>query len=83
MTKEKEFTITVNGTRHEVEVDVVTFEQVVELAFPDHPTGPDILFSVTFEKAKSEPHNGTLAAGGSVTVRKDETIFDVTQTNRS
>jgi hypothetical protein len=61
---------------------VLTFGQLTEIAFPGHPTNPDIVFSVTFEKAESKPHQGTLAQGGSVTV-KNGTIFDVTQTNRS
>lgn len=80
--KPKEFKIIVNGTEHTVTVDVLTFDQVTEIAFPGHPTNPDIVFSVTFEKAASKPHQGTLAQGGSVEV-KNGTIFDVTQTNRS
>ncbi len=78
-----EFAIVVNGTEHTVTNDVVTFDQVVDIAFPRHPTNPDVVFSVTFEKAASKPHQGTLAAGGSVTVKKNGTVFDVTQTNRS
>lgn len=83
MPKEKDYGIVVNGTEHEVLKDIVTFEEVVQIAFPGHPTGPDIRFAVTFEHAESRPHNGTLAAGGKVTVKKNGTIFDVTQTNRS
>ncbi len=83
MAKEKEYKITVNGTEYEISSNLVTFEEVVELAFPGHATGPDILFSVTFEHADSKPHEGTLAAGGTVTVKKHGTIFDATQTNRS
>jgi hypothetical protein len=80
--KPKEFKIIVNGTEVTVANDVVTFDQLTEIAFPGHPTNPDIVFSVTFEKAESKPHQGTLAKGGTVTV-KNGTIFDVTQTNRS
>lgn len=80
---EKPITIIVNGTEHTVPSEVVTFEEVVEIAFPGHPNNPDIVFSVTFEKADSKPHQGTLAAGGEVTVKKHGTIFDATQTNRS
>jgi hypothetical protein len=78
-----EFAIIVNGTEHEVTNDIATFDEVVEIAFPGHPNNPDVVFSVTFEKAASKPHQGTLAAGGSVTVKKSGTVFDVTQTNRS
>jgi hypothetical protein len=38
---------------------------------------------MTFEKAESKPHHGTLAAGGKVTVKKHGSVFDVTQTSRS
>ncbi len=81
--KEKDIKIIVNGTEHIVPDDVVTFDEVVEIAFPGHPNNPDIVFSVTFEKADSKPHQGTLASGGNVTVKKHGTVFDVTQTNRS
>jgi hypothetical protein len=78
-----EFAVVVNGAEHEVTDDVVSFDEVVDIAFPGHPNNPDVVFSVTFEKAASKPHQGTLAAGGSVTVKKNGTVFDVTQTNRS
>ena len=81
--KPEEFKIIVNGTEDTVTNDAVTFNQLTEIAFPGHPVNPDIVFSVTFEKAESKPHHGTLAAGGTVTVKKHGTVFDVTQTNRS
>lgn len=80
---EKPITVIVNGTEYTVPDETVTFEEAVEIAFPGHPNNPDIVFSVTFEKADSKPHQGTLAAGGKVTVKKHGTVFDVTQTNRS
>lgn len=83
MAHEKEYKIIVNGTPHTVSTDVLTFDAIVEIAFPKHPTDPNIVFSVTFEHAQSKPHQGTLAAGGTVTVKEHGTIFDVTQTNRS
>jgi hypothetical protein len=83
MADDKKYKIIVNGTEHTVSNDVVTFDEVVEIAFPRHPSNPDIVFSVTFENAESRPHQGTLAAGGKVTVKKRGTVFDVTQTNRS
>jgi hypothetical protein len=83
MAHEKQFTVIINGTEHTISDDVLGFEAIVDLAFPGHATGPDIVFSVTFEHAQSKPHQGTLAAGGKVTVKHKGTIFDVTQTNRS
>ncbi len=80
--KEKDIQIIVNGTEHTVEKKVLTFDELTQIAFPGHPTDPNIVFSVTFDKAASTPHHGSLVQGGSVTV-KNGTIFDVTQTNRS
>ena len=83
MAHEKDFEIIVNGTGYTITTDVLTFSAIVDIAFPGHPVDPNILFSVTFEHAQSKPHEGTLAEGGTVTVKKRGTIFDVTQTNRS
>lgn len=82
MTEEHKYKIIVNGSEYTVPNETVTFDEVVEIAFPHHPTNPDIVFSVTFENAE-KPHQGTLAAGGKVEVKKHGTVFDVTQTNRS
>ena len=80
---ERAYEIIVNGSEESVPTECVTYEEVVNIAFPGHPVSPDITFAVTFEHAESKPHHGTLAAGGKVTVKKQGTIFDVTQTNRS
>jgi len=80
----KDYEIIVNGTEHTVHINILSFDEIVEIAFPGHPANnPDIVFSVTFEHAESKPHQGTLAAGGKVEIKKHGTIFDVTQTNRS
>ncbi len=83
MSHPEEFKIVVNGSEHKVSHDVLTFDEIVEIAFPHHPVNPDVVYSVTFEHAESKPHHGTLAAGGKVTVKRHGTIFDVTQTSRS
>ncbi len=83
MSKEKEFEIKINGSEYDVPTNTVTYEQLVELAFPGHPNNPDIVYAVTFEHADQHPKQGTLASGGSVTIKKHGTIFDVTPTNRS
>lgn len=80
--EDKKITIIVNGTEHTVLKEVLTFDEIVEIAFPGHPVDQNIVFSVVFEKAESKPHQGVLAKGGVVKVKK-HTTFDVTQTNRS
>jgi hypothetical protein len=80
---EKHFTIIVNTDPVVVDHDVLTFDELVAIAFPVRPTGLDPDFTVSFEQAKSQPHHGDLPAGGTVTVKKHGTIFDVDHTNRS
>lgn len=80
---DKHYVIVVNAHPFIVENPEVTFDQVVKLAFPTPPGGLDPEFTVSFEHAKSDPHDGKLAKTGKVTVRKHGTQFDVGHTNRS
>jgi hypothetical protein len=77
---------------HEIEIIVnarprvvlgpnVTFEQIVELAFPGSHN-PNSVFSITYRKAASPPPEGELGAGGVIKIKKG-TIFNVTQTDKS
>ena len=59
----------------------VTFEQIVQLAFPGAPEA-NVVFSMTYRHAKSKPHQGELGIGGVVTVKKG-TTFNVTRTVQS
>jgi hypothetical protein len=59
----------------------VTFEQIVELAYPG-AHNPNAVFSVTYRKAASTPPEGVLGAGNVITIKKG-TIFNVTQTDKS
>ena len=79
--KGKDLEIVINGSKFVVEDEVVTYEQVVALAFP---TGePGVTYSVAYRKAKGGHGGaGVLAPGASVTVKKG-TSFDVTPTTRS
>jgi len=80
---EKHYIITVNTEPVIVDHDVLTFDELIKIAFPVPPTGQVPEFTISFEHAKSTPHHGDLPAGGTVTVRKHGTIFDVDHTNRS
>ncbi|WP_271672240.1 multiubiquitin domain-containing protein [Bradyrhizobium sp. CCBAU 51627] len=73
--------IIVNARKRTVEGDEVSFEEIVQLAFPGSHE-PNVAFSMTFRHAASEPHAGELGPGGHVTV-KNGTIFNVTKTIRS
>ncbi len=80
--KDKDVTIVVNGTEHSVDDEVVTYEQVVALGFPNGE--PGIEYSVAYSKAKAPAGgSGSLVPGRSITVKKKGTSFDVTPTTRS
>lgn len=80
--KDKGIAIVVNGTEHTVDDEVVSYEQVIALGFPNG--GPGIEYSVVYSKAKAPAGgSGSLVAGRSVTVKKKGTSFDVTPTTRS
>jgi len=75
--------IIVNGREEEVPSHHVTFEQLVALAYPGEPPQPNITYSVTYRKVESIPHQGELAAGGSVEVKQHGSIFNVGRTIQS
>lgn len=74
--------IIVNARPRVVQGHIVTFEEVVRLAFPDAPHDPNTVFTVTYRGAVSKPTSGELAAGGQVKAKKG-TIFNVTKTTKS
>lgn len=78
----KKVAIIVNGRQKTVDENVLTFEQVVALAFPTPPTGENIVFTVTFRKARGERHEGILHPGEDVKI-KEGTTFNVRYTDKS
>jgi len=76
-----EVEIIVNARKRVVTGPDVTFEQIVQLAFPGAPEA-NVVFSMTYRHAKSKPHQGELGIGGVVTVKKG-TTFNVTRTVQS
>ncbi len=78
----KEYNIIVNGRPKTVTTKDLTFAQVVALAFDNPPSGPNIVFTITYRKAEGNKSEGTLVEGGTAKV-KDGTIFNVTATDKS
>lgn len=76
---DKTVTIIVNTRRKEWTETDITFEQVVELAFPGQPYDPD---GTTVEYSKGHGPDKALHPGERVRV-KDGMIFDVELGNRS
>ncbi len=77
--KEHKYKIIINGEETITEQHILTYEAVVQLAFPN--SDPETIYSITFEKAK-QPHAGDLVAGQQVEI-KHGTEFDVTPTGKS
>lgn len=78
----KDFTIIVNGRKKVVTTKELSFNEIVALAFNPVPTGPNILFTITYEHGPHANPEGNLMPGGTVKI-KDEMIFNVTQTDKS
>jgi hypothetical protein len=75
------FQIFVNGRPKTVTGNVVTYEQIVQLAFPGSPD-PNVDYSMSYTHAASTPSAGDLGRGGSVKI-KNGSRFSVTPTVRS
>ena len=78
----KEITIIVNGRQKMVEVRRLSFNEIVGLAFNPVPTGPNILFTITYRSGPHQNPSGTLMSGASVKI-KNGMIFNVTATDKS
>jgi hypothetical protein len=79
---EKSYEIIVDGQARTVDNAIVTFDEIVKIAFPEKAGNPEFTFVVIYRKAH-EPKEGSLAEGGSVEVKHNGTIFNVTHTRRS
>jgi hypothetical protein len=77
----KTFTIIVNGRQKTVSEREMSFDQVVALA--DLPTGPNIVFTVTYRRGEGNKPEGTMVEGGEPVKIKDGMIFNVTATDKS
>jgi hypothetical protein len=81
LTAPRMFDIVVNARPRTVMTRRVTFEEIVQFAFPGaHPS--QVIYSMTFRHVASNPHAGELASGGVVEV-KNGSVFNVTRTVQS
>lgn len=78
----KTSTIIVNGRPKEVSSKVLSFGDVVRLAFDPPPSGENTLFTVSYKRGHGDKPEGTMVEGGTVKV-KEGMIFNVTATNKS
>ncbi len=81
-TKDRKFKIIVNLEEKVVDKKILTFREVVKLAYPNVQDGPDVVYTVTYKKAAGPEREGTLDEGQSVKI-KNGTIFNVRRTDKS
>jgi Multiubiquitin len=79
---QNETTIIVNTREKTVQGKIVTYDQIVALAFETIPSGENIEITVLYRDGPGPDKEGTLAPNGSVRIKKDM-IFDVTATDKS
>ena len=79
---DKQIDIIVNGTTYPVPNDEVSFDPVIDIAYPDGGRGPLITYTVNFYNGAGRPAEGKLTKDQKAKV-KDGTVFNVTRTDRS
>jgi hypothetical protein len=78
----KPVTIVVNARTHEWKAKEITFEQIVDLAYPGQPPTEQDTYTVRYSRGHDGHGAGSLTAGHSVRVKKGM-VFDVYRTSRS
>lgn len=81
VTAARKYEIIINARPKVVSGRNVTFEQIIQLAFPGSHD-PNVVFSMTYRHAASKPPAGELGIGGTVQIKKG-TVFNVTRTVQS
>jgi len=79
---EIEVTIVVNARQKVVTKKVLSFDEIVLLAFDPPPSGPNIIITVTYWNGPRKNPDGSLYKGKSITI-KEGMVFNVTATDNS
>lgn len=79
---EKEYQIIINAREKRWLEPVITFEQVVTLAFGIMKETPNTWYSITYTRGTGNKPEGSMVLGDIIKV-KDKMIFNVTATNKS
>lgn len=75
-------TIIVNGREKIVTQELLTFKELIALAFDPLPTGANICFTVKYRRGGGDNPKGSLVEGDQITL-KNGMIFNVTSTDKS
>ncbi|SCM82319.1 conserved hypothetical protein [uncultured Sporomusa sp.] len=76
------FNIIVNAQHKVAMDDVLTYNELIALAFTNPPTGPNISFTITYRNGPSPNPEGSVAEGRRVRINEGM-IFNVTSTDKS
>jgi len=68
--------------KHQWQRKKISYEQVIELAYPGQPVTDQESVTVKYSRGHDGHGSGTLTAGHDVAV-KDKMVFDVVRTSRS
>lgn len=79
---ERVFKIIVNGRPKIVTEKKLSFTEIVALAFDNPPSGPNIMFTITYRKGPHKNQEGTLLEGKTIKI-KNGMVFNVTATDKS
>ena len=79
----RDYTIYVNAELKTVHERVLSFDEIVAIAFPNPLPGQEVRYTVSYKRAVKPKSQGRLKSGQSVTIRKHGTIFDVARTYKS
>ena len=79
---QKGFDIIVNARTYTVDKEELTFDEVVNIAYPEGGRSEYISYTVLFYEGGGRETEGGLNEGEKVKV-KDGTVFNVTRTDRS
>ena len=63
-------TITINADDFDEPKGKISYDRVVQLAFPDFANFPDATYSITYERGGAKKPQGTLTKGASVEIVK-------------
>jgi ribosomal protein S4 len=80
--REKHVTIVVNGQKKTVPSRTVSWDEVVDLAYPGERGDENFTFVVTYSDAQHSK-SGILEQGGSVEAKEEGTSFNVAKHRRS
>ena len=79
---EVSFLICVNGRKKTVQTAILSYEEILKLAFDPVPTGENICFTVTYTRGRGKCKEGQLAPGECVAI-SERMNFNVTKTDKS